>query len=567
MGESSDPKGKGKETDKGEQRPSAEIRDAPSTLHGFTLPDPNFDPSRNPFLQQHYKNKREKGALPPEDGIEDDIETEANRRIADWEKVMGRKATDEERERMTGKIRQVLSGSWLEGAKAQLVGKKEVPIAWFNRLVAENERCIGFVAQRMAGLSHERMETHRTIKELQDTIKKLEEDKSSGDADDDNCKEELEKKKAENAKLEGQNTKLQEDLTKSKSREKNLQEKNERVESELRAVHQQRRERDTKIEFLNTQLEESRGRETALKEEVKGHDKTVKDLMSENDTLRQRATTAEDSVRVLTDEKKALSEELQALKESKGESSDPAGDAETTKPKSDPEAPVNFDTKKILGELKEAKQAGSEVSTEANELIDRWLSSVAGANNLREYHAAVDGIKENMAALRQRVVDLYKKMGSEEEGIDAEAIIDKLEALVDEQPNDNQTKMSVLVLKKQCDIQFMKQKLSLAKLGNQNLQAQLNMAKGDAEFEAEMRARHGTDTVSNEELDKRVDAKTQVYRQQRRDILNNIFGAANTLTTIAARCPDIPTREQIYEVNKKYLSPTSLPKPKPQPAR
>ncbi|KAI1142537.1 hypothetical protein F5Y05DRAFT_409687 [Hypoxylon sp. FL0543] len=560
-GNSSDTKGKGVAVEGSEQRSGVKILDGASTLHGFTLPDPNFDPSDNPFLKDYYDNKEENGPLNPEEGIEEDVETEARRRVSEWEKVMGRSATDEERERMMNKIRRLRSGSWLEGARAQLVGKTEVPIAWFNRLVAENESCIAFVAQKMAMFSKQRWESQQKINELRETIKKLEEAKPS----DAGCQEELDKMMIEKAEMQQQIVKLQENLFRGSSGSRgadNLRERNERVESELRAVYIQRREQDAKISLLENQLKESRDRERAVREHNDKQEMTIAGYVSQIEELQEFKGDVRETVKALRNEGRMLQKEIDALRAGKGESSG----AETTESKSDQpgaEQPVNFDTMKILQELKQTSQNGSELSAEANQLIDKWLARVADANNIREFHIAVIELREKMGALQKRVAGLYKNIGAKDgENLEADEIINRIEALLGEQPKNDPLKLSVWSLRQQFEVQLRDRMLELEKTKNQTLRLQLETAKTDDQLEAEMKIRYGI--FNDAEVERRVDAKTQMFRQQRRDILDNIFGAANTLNGIAAKCPDVPTREQIHHVREKYLSPTSLPKPKSQ---
>ncbi|KAI1396351.1 hypothetical protein F4819DRAFT_491615 [Hypoxylon fuscum] len=193
--------------------------------HPFILPDPDFDPTMNKAIKEYYEKKEKDGISGSSLGFEDSVEAEAEEAVSNWEKEAGRAATTEERERMMAVKRRILGGSWLEGAKEMLVGKTEVPIALFNRLVAENERTIGFVAQKMASNSDER--------------KKLE------------------------AKV------------------KSLQESADKAQSELRACYNQIRERDEKIERLEEELKQSRSRENALKKESRNHDEIVKQLSRE----------------------------------------------------------------------------------------------------------------------------------------------------------------------------------------------------------------------------------------------------------------------------------------------
>ncbi|KAI1416243.1 hypothetical protein F5Y13DRAFT_186493 [Hypoxylon sp. FL1857] len=564
-------------------RPTSPMPDAPGTLHGFSMPDPGFDPSDNAFVKDYYKSKDERGALNPDDGIEEDVEEEVRRVVEDFENLVGRKPTDEERKKMEETTRRNKRGFWLESIKTQLVGKTEVPIEWFNQLAAENEQCIGFFAEKQAEISKERMEMFERTIELQKIINRLEEEKAAAvSAGDSECKAELKKVKAMNAALEAQVAKLVEDLAngggssfEADLREKNLRERIERLESELRATNQQRRELESKVDHLEEQLKQSRLRERALRNEVDGHEKTIKNLADQIDVLEGIRIQAERTIKELTDERDLLLRELKATQK-RGESPDGMDVDDNTGPSEIPEIPeppaeapsgpkADFDTMKILRELKAARETGGEVSEEANELIDRWLLSVADAANIREYHIAVSEFRDAMIALRNRVVDLYRKMGAEEEGIDADKIIDLLEALLDEQPTDHPTKLAMLNMKLRLDVAFKEKRLQIAKADNQTLQALIELEKPDEQAEAELRMQYGM--YDNEKVEEAVDARTQTFRIQRRGILDHIFSADRDLQRVAISCPDQETTEKINVVREKYLSLTSLPRPQPQPPR
>ncbi|OTA70552.1 hypothetical protein K449DRAFT_393545 [Hypoxylon sp. EC38] len=558
--------------------------DGPGTFHGFAVPDPNFDPTNTEYIREYYKKKEERGALNPEDGIEDDVEAEAMKVVAEWEKVEGREATEEERNRMMEKVRRIRRGNWLEGAKTQLVGKTEVPIAWFNRLVAENEACIGYVAKQMASVSKERQEMYTTIKDLRTTIKELEEGKfDANGAVYKGLRDELDKLRTENFALVEQNTKLQNDLAKAPLKLENdeVQSRIERLQAELNESYRQRQERDERITFLETQQDESRQRERALKEQAEKQDKRISDLIDqdfrsseiikllndERDGFQKRLTREKDEFqRQLTQERDQFQRQLKNIQKGNGSTpanpTDPAGLTGTNDTTG---STGDFDTMAVLREIKRASEADSEVSAEAKQLIDRWLSRVADKQNLQEFHTAVSEFRDNMAALQKRVVDFYKTLGAADDNIDAGEVLNRLEAHLKEQPKDDPLKMVVWGLKQQCEIQLKDQKLQVEDLKNQTLRVELEMAKSDEQIETEMKMAYNI--FNDEELGKRVDSRTQVFRQHRREMLDNLFGAATTLTNIALRCPDERTRRDIQQVMQQYLNPISLPGPSAQPPR
>ncbi|KAI0137927.1 hypothetical protein F4776DRAFT_670897 [Hypoxylon sp. NC0597] len=520
------------------------------TLHGFTMPDPTFDPNDNEFIREYYRKKEERGPLNPEDGIEDDVEEEAKKVVAEWEKVEGRKATEEERNIMMEKVRRLRVGNWLEGARTQLVGKKEVPIAWFNRVVAENEACIGYVAKQMAAVAKERREMYTTIKDLRSSVQQLEIGASNAIGAYDNAwKEERERMLSENGALREQNAQLQKDLAEAQSNSENaeLQGKVERLQSELNGAYEERRELNTKMESLEDQLNESRKRENSLKESLRGDSNNEEEISS---NLRTQNESLLNTIESLTRQRDELRGRLQ---------DNPTGTTGGTG------AIGDFDTMEVLREIKRAAEAGGEVSAEATQLIDRWLSRVADAQNLQEFHNAVTELRDNMTDLQKRVVSFYKALGVDDDTLDAGEILTKLEAFLSEQPKEDPVKLMVWGLKQQFEIQMKDQMLQAEDKKNQTLRVQLEMAKPAAQIETEMKMKYGI--FNNEELEKMVDSRTQVFRQHRRDMLDNLFAAATTLTNIAMRCPDERTRRDIQHVTRDYLNPISLPGPSSQPPR
>ncbi|EMR62384.1 hypothetical protein UCREL1_10670 [Eutypa lata UCREL1] len=110
-----------------------------------------------------------------EGGHEDPIESIIERKIADLKKL--REVSPEEEDRLREKIRKQESGRWLEAIKLELVGKNSVPIEYFNRLVAENENSIGYVARHTARSDQMLEEKDAKIKDLQQKVRSVDDTK------------------------------------------------------------------------------------------------------------------------------------------------------------------------------------------------------------------------------------------------------------------------------------------------------------------------------------------------------------------------------------------------------
>ncbi|KAI1764447.1 hypothetical protein GGR53DRAFT_466292 [Hypoxylon sp. FL1150] len=114
----------------------------------FAMANPFFDLVNNDFLARRRERKEKDGLLGGH-GIEDTVEAEVEATIAELEAKYGQALPQAERERLTNSIHRIRGGGWLEAAKVDLVGKSQVPIALFNRLVAQYEGTIGFMSRRM----------------------------------------------------------------------------------------------------------------------------------------------------------------------------------------------------------------------------------------------------------------------------------------------------------------------------------------------------------------------------------------------------------------------------------
>ncbi|KAI1103190.1 hypothetical protein F4804DRAFT_353120 [Jackrogersella minutella] len=602
-GESSTSKGKGvssgtprgpPSSDSGSESQNASNKGTPPSdgnrntfdpsAYGFSMPDPNFDPlNEGERIREYYRKKAESGPFSGVDDIEDDIEAEAAREVARWEEVKGRMATDEERENMMTRLRRVRGNRWIEHLKRASVGKTEVPIEAFNRLLAENESHIGMFAIQMANFSQERQATYARIRELQDTVERLQGDK--GSESDGKSKAELEKMKVENArlqedltkaeaehpnlaqerkethdkikllklkikklqskqgdeecekklaKMEDEVTKLREELAKAKSEPKDVVslDKFQRVDSELRACHQHRRDREARIELLEQQLKESRGRENGVRDEMKQQDRQIADMQQHIYDLDQQ------------------------VKEAEG----PKEGTPTT------EAPGEFDAMKIVRELKALRERNRDLAQDSQALIDRWLENVADRNHLREYYNAIEESNAKTTAFRNRVLALCTKLGLKNGDVfTAEEAIDQAMERIDQMDAGDPLMTVLLSLRDSMNIHNLRMNLATEEMKIETMKLDRLNSLDSEQLQREIDMRYGI--YNDEELERRVDARTQMYRHQRRDMLDNIFGAANELNAIATTCPHRETTEGIRTTCKRFLSPLNLPMPTSQAPR
>ncbi|KAF3058165.1 hypothetical protein GL218_05879 [Daldinia childiae] len=521
-----------------------------STLNGFSMPDPSFDPTDNHAIKEYYEKKESRGILTDEDSVEADIEEEAERTVKDWEGEAGREATDEERENMMARIRQIRAGEWLEGVKAQLVGKPTAPIAWFNRLVAQNEGIIQFVANKSIQMKQRRQEAADKIAELEEEIEKL---KVAQVASEDSSKlkariEELEQevlkiqddlRKAEEEfkKLGKDNELLKTELQESQDREKNLQDKHDRQTSELNVCYRNLRDREEKIAQLEEEAREIRRRERAVRDDNRNLEETIEDL-------KRRLEESENN--------------------NKKTPSPVPAPAPIPAPAPAPAPPGEFDTMKILRELKEAKENNTDLKEESRELLDRWMAQVGDRNNLLEFYNAVGDVRQSMSNLKQRVVAFYASLGYDEDKVrSAGEALDSLEKQMSEHPA-QRLSPRLWALKLVAEKQMLETQLMTQVVRNDTLNMKLQMAKPDEQVDMEVRMEYKI--YNDAEIARRVTAETQVYRAHRREIVGKMFECSHRLSAIAAACPHQPTREGIITASEDCLSPLNMMKSLSTPA-
>ncbi|KAI2605914.1 uncharacterized protein GGS25DRAFT_498593 [Hypoxylon fragiforme] len=525
------------------------------TLAGFSVADPGFDPANKGSIGAHYVGTGGTGIHDDPHGIEEDIESEIAKAIADFEAAKGSAASDEERDRITTTIRSLRESGWLEGAKTQLEGKDSVPIAWFNRVVAENERYITHIAQKMEAQAGERADWVKQLdvatandEERNRQMTHLEDQVSQIQVNNDILQAELDLLRTEKAQLEDDKKELQTHLDDCTSHRT-------RLDSEISVAHQQRRDLQDRFDDLTQQLKDSRGRETALKDQQRTQDQAVSDLQKQVDDLNKK-----------------LADHNAQLQGTVSSSRTPAAGGGGTKPKPSPKSsperkprkPKAFDIKKLMQEIRDAKAANRDVADWLDAVFARYMGDVADANHLRDFWAAVEAMRRDCGGLQAKIVSLYHKLGFPDDParpLTGEQALDEMIAHVDKQPGDD-LRLQVYALKLAGDTQTERMRTRTELVRVNTLEMQLDLAKTTDTLERETRMRYG---VHNDaEVDRRVDARTQMFRDQRRAILDRVFGASHELHRIAQRTTTTPqSRADIEAVRTKYLNAMSLPMPKP----
>ncbi|KAI1465917.1 uncharacterized protein F4812DRAFT_435040 [Daldinia caldariorum] len=363
--------------------------------------------------------------------------------------------------------------------------------------------------------------------------------------------------------------KMQTQLKEARDREERLQEENHKQETELQGCHRGRNVQDEKIQDLRDQLNEARAREKPLKDENRRLEDEVADLKRQLDEMATKGNGPANSPG--SGSTNGPGSELgngPGSGSDNGSGSGPGSGSgnEESDGTSDGSGNGNyqFDTVKLLRELKEAKATNGELSEESEELLAHWMARVADEHNLLEFYAAVADVRRDMGKLRRRVVAFYNSLGNDDTAIRAEDALANLEKQIGDQPGEA-LGARLWGLKLVAEKQMLETQLMTQVVRNDTLNVKLEMAKSDEQIDMEVRKDYG---IYNEaEISKRVDSETQSFRVHRRELLSRIFDCANRFDVIALQCPHQPTQEAIRAASDEYLSPLNLPRPTFQEAR
>ncbi|KAI1372914.1 hypothetical protein F4677DRAFT_431186, partial [Hypoxylon crocopeplum] len=415
----------------------------------------------------------------------------------------------------------------------------------------------------MVDNAQQKKEADEHIKKLQGKIAKLKKDKTADDnkpaGDDSDCEAKLEKLRKEivtlHNDLEKSNDKNKQhekditDLRGQLDKSKGLQGTVTRLQSELRTVHEQRRKHEDSVADLTERLRQATYRENVVKNQLRDGD------------AQHEATIAALQDRLKKAEKKTEKDAGKGAKDGEGSKGKSSGSESGSPDFSE------WDTAKILREIKDAKEADGNLSDATEALLKRWTAAIADHNDLRAFNHAVDEIRDAHSALQQQVLSVYKELGFKGKDVDATKALDEIFKHLKDQPSD-QVNLKLYALMQTQENTLERMRTRTERMAAQNLQMQLDMVTPSETVQKEIQMKYGMH--DNREVEKRTDGRTTMYRNQRRGILDNLFGASNTLHQIGLRCPDARTRDEIRGVREKFLDPTTIPKPnleKPRHAR
>ncbi|KAI1390040.1 uncharacterized protein F4822DRAFT_221628 [Hypoxylon trugodes] len=512
--------------------------------HGFSLPDPDFKITDIEKIVDFYK-KLPAGALEGTGQWEDGVEEAAEQAVTDWEKEAGRSATTAERERMMNNIRRIHEGSWLEGAKAELVGKTQCPVGWFNRLYSEHEESVRHLAEIHVRAAEQMNELRERIEELEDA------------KDCEPFKEEVRTLKAEIEVLKLRPTTAKvddsEEVKRLNARLEEADKEKADLERRIAELHRLRDQDRDEIDRLQDELRASRMRENAVKDQVRTQDERIQQQEQDKQDLRDEIDRLKDK----------LDESPVVVQPGPG-TTNPAPNPD---PKPDPTGgpgPIpNEPIDSILKAIRDAKDNNRDLTEEIDAIINRLMALIGGKANLREFWTAVEEMQNNCNKLRKRVLELYKHLGFSRDNITAEEAIDEIWEKVSEVESDDVMKLKLLVLKLTMELSMAEMRISTAEMKADTLQMKIDMEKTD--LERDLEAKKQLDFYDDEELERRVDERVQMYREHRRLLIKNMMTAWNQLQLVIMTLPptEAAVAATIEEIRSQYLSPALLP---PAPA-
>ncbi|KAI1183010.1 hypothetical protein F5B17DRAFT_156712 [Nemania serpens] len=524
--------------------------------HGFDLPPPDFDP--NQTLAEFLAGRRQ-GLLNPADAVEEFIEDEIARQIAETEKVGKKPLTDGEKERIEKTIRHIGEGGWLESLKPQLIGKDAVPMEYFNRLVAEHEGTISKVAQINAMADRKVTKRDALIASLSEELRVEQAiSRKSMNLYDalHNCDRRVNELQKQ---LESANQSLEESRrTASK------------YHDEVQALEQQKTDTTQRERANEEEIKRLRDKNKNLVDILKGNEKETDDLRSQITKLEAGAVKCSADVKCLEDKNRTLEDENKRLKDAGASQGEPTDLEDLRRQISELKAQlVERDNTITPLETRLAQASNTSASTQdratchdSNEELqarckelresrdwykERWGRKITERNvALKQFWDAVENTQKEINQLYYGIEKLSRALGLADGVLDTPGVLDKVVTQVTASVND-------VLSTPQLTIVNLRTANSLAQVQMETLRRQLDKAKrGRSEEEIRARLR----VVDEEEMERRISLRTHAYRQQRETLFTHIFEAQVEFLALAERSFD---RDAIEALVDRFLEPTLLP--------
>ncbi|KAI1270774.1 hypothetical protein F5Y18DRAFT_435018 [Xylariaceae sp. FL1019] len=522
---------------------------------GFALPPPEFKSAEQmKEFEEWFRDRKGFGVLSSSGVPEQSIEDEIGRKITDLEKVRGTPVSEDERERIATKTRRLREGGWLEGVKSFLVGERTVPIEYFNRLAAEYEGTIPYVVGKLAEADLRVTAKDGEINELKKQLKNQNSDETNGERTK-GLEEKLKdcQNHVRDLEREIQDLKTQKQTIEAKDKPENvaLKECNRRVQALQRQLN-----------AANADLERTKTDLSTVRQTASNHYNNSQRLEDELRKSRERENQLKDQIR---DMQRQLDASDDALRKAT------AGDANTTG-SIEQIANLNIENDRLTARVAEleakpdqqqdARPDDSNLAQFQQEIADlrqqrdnyreKWARNMTdGKDNLRDFYNAVESRLQDCNDLSRRVGTLCDALGVEP-GPNPVRTVDNIIKNIKEMPKaGTSTQIELMTLRNannmaQLDIQMLRNELAAEKV-----------AKSDNEIKLQL------GIVDDEEVEKRVTARTQYYREFRSQLMAHIFDCRNAVINMAVNHPD--AAPEMNELVRTYLDPTSLPAPELRP--
>lgn len=283
--------------------------DDPPPRNMFSQPEPGFDkddPDGKKMVADFYKpENRPRHTLDPRGERSAPLRERIQERLDEFERAIKRKPTTEE----AGRITEVMAScsGWLEGLKIDAAGKKEIPMAVFNRLVDDYAGTIQWVARDR---THFDAKYTKMVLERDDKIKLLESRLEDTDPERqeriDNLINEVTTVKQANKTLENDNKVVHSEIAHLKKQIATLTQANRRLQLDKQDLSNQVSKCKTKREGLESQL----NTEIAARAKLQDANRALGDA---RDTLARNVKNLKNSMEAQDEENKRLRQERDDL--------------------------------------------------------------------------------------------------------------------------------------------------------------------------------------------------------------------------------------------------------------
>ena len=427
------------------------------------------------------------------------------------------------------------------------------------------------------------------VGDLKKQIKDLK--KQLNDTQDDELKIKLQECKEHGEQAENKIKELEAIIKKGKKSPKSDQEEDiQAVEEKVRndEALEQCRKTATELREKNISLEQrvraSLRREQDLKDQIRSFDRDIADLRGlirslerqleakgrkpEHRKKRKTNNTSSDSaseydidelkklVEEYENERDDFQEEIEQLKAQLA-AFDTTADAGT-------DAALKL---KTLSEALGVQETRNRELIEKNKVLEaqrhRWMSQIKGHEPM--WWDQVEALTQSKRNIDVKLLALYERFGFKDANMDGESIVDRMVDIIDRTTTGEgvvaggeRRSLPLTVIRLAGELEAAIRTASMTQRRAAELQRELVRARTNAEADKKERLKE-IHIFEDEELARRVDARTQMYRIHRRQYLGNIFGAGERLRAITRGITDANTRDALNQVYNDYLSFASLP--------